>query len=50
MDSGASAHMCKDRDDAFEEHKEVQHARAVSRAKSDVKLKVIGHRTVKLRV
>ena len=49
MDSGASAHMCKDRD-AFEEHKEVQHARAVSRAKSDVKLKVIGHGTVKLRV
>ena len=49
MDSGASAHMCKDRD-AFEEYKEVKHARAVSSAKSDVKLKVIGHGTVKLRV
>ena len=49
MDSGASAHMCKDRD-AFEEYEEVQHARAASSAKSDVKLKVIGHGTVKLRV
>uniref|UniRef100_A0AAV1TIP8 Polyprotein n=1 Tax=Peronospora matthiolae TaxID=2874970 RepID=A0AAV1TIP8_9STRA len=49
MDSGASAHMCKDRD-AFEEYEEVHHARSISSAKSDVKLNVIGHGTVKLRV
>uniref|UniRef100_A0AAV1UGU1 Retrovirus-related Pol polyprotein from transposon TNT 1-94-like beta-barrel domain-containing protein n=1 Tax=Peronospora matthiolae TaxID=2874970 RepID=A0AAV1UGU1_9STRA len=49
MDSGASAHMCKDRE-AFEEYKEVHHVRGISSAKSDVKLKVIGHGTVKLRV
>ena len=49
MDSGASAHMCKDRD-TFEEYEEVHHARSISSAKSDVKLNVIGHRTVKLRV
>uniref|UniRef100_A0AAV1TJ00 Integrase catalytic domain-containing protein n=1 Tax=Peronospora matthiolae TaxID=2874970 RepID=A0AAV1TJ00_9STRA len=41
--------MCKDRD-AFEEYEEVHHARSISSAKSDVKLNVIGHRTVKLRV
>uniref|UniRef100_A0AAV1TWX8 Retrovirus-related Pol polyprotein from transposon TNT 1-94-like beta-barrel domain-containing protein n=1 Tax=Peronospora matthiolae TaxID=2874970 RepID=A0AAV1TWX8_9STRA len=49
MDSGASAHMCKDRD-AFEEYEEVHHARSILSAKSDVKLNVIGHGTVKLRV
>ena len=49
MDSGASAHMCKDRE-AFVEYKEVCQARSISSAKSDVKLKVIGHGTVKLRV
>uniref|UniRef100_A0AAV1UTQ2 Polyprotein n=1 Tax=Peronospora matthiolae TaxID=2874970 RepID=A0AAV1UTQ2_9STRA len=49
MDSGASAHMCKDRE-AFEEYKEVHYARSISSAKSDVKLNVIGHGTVKLRV
>ncbi|CAH0475225.1 unnamed protein product [Peronospora belbahrii] len=37
MDSGASAHMCKDRD-ALEEYTEVQHSRSMSSAKSDVKL------------
>ena len=37
MDSGASAHMCKDRD-AFEEYTEVRHPRSISSAKSDVKL------------
>uniref|UniRef100_A0AAV1VHH3 CCHC-type domain-containing protein n=1 Tax=Peronospora matthiolae TaxID=2874970 RepID=A0AAV1VHH3_9STRA len=49
MDSGASARMCKDRG-AFEEYEEVRHARSISSAKSDVKLNVIGHGTVKLRV
>ena len=41
--------MCKDRD-AFEGYEEVQHARSISSAKSYVKLNVIGHWTVKLRV
>uniref|UniRef100_A0AAV1UES9 Polyprotein n=1 Tax=Peronospora matthiolae TaxID=2874970 RepID=A0AAV1UES9_9STRA len=49
MDSAASAHMCKDRD-AFEDYEEVHHARSISSAKSDVKLNVIGHGKVKLRV
>ena len=41
--------MCKDRD-AFAEYEEEKNADSVSSAKSDVKLKVIGHGTVKLRV
>ena len=49
MDSGASAHMCKDRD-AFEEYEELHHVRSILSAKSDVKLNVIGHGTVKLSV
>ena len=49
MDSGASAHMCKDRG-SFVEYKEIEQARSVSSAKDDVKLKVIGYGTVKLRV
>uniref|UniRef100_A0AAV1U3E5 CCHC-type domain-containing protein n=1 Tax=Peronospora matthiolae TaxID=2874970 RepID=A0AAV1U3E5_9STRA len=49
MYSGASAHMCEDRD-AFEDYEEVHHARSISSAKSDVQLNVIGHGTVKLRV
>ena len=49
MDSGASAHMCNDRD-AFEDYEEAQNKRSVSSAKNDVKLQVIGQGTVKLRV
>ena len=49
MDSGASAHMCKDRS-AFEEYYEVQHPRNISSAKSNAKLKVMGTGVVKLRV
>lgn len=49
MDSGASAHMCKDRG-SFVDYKIVEQPRSVSSAKNDVKLKVIGYGTVKLRV
>ena len=49
MDSGASAHMCKDRG-SFEYYNEVQHPRSTSSAKSSAKLKVLGTGVVKLRV
>ena len=49
MDSGASAHMCKDRS-AFEEYYEVQHSRNILSAKSNAKLKVMETGVVKLRV
>ena len=49
MDSGASAHMCKDRD-AFVEYEEVHNTRSVISAKSAVNLNVIDYGTVKLRV
>ena len=49
MDSGASAHMCKDRG-AFEEYNEVQRPRSISSAKSNAKLTVLGTGVVKLRV
>ena len=49
MDSGASAHMCKDCG-AFEDYNEVQHPRSISSAKSSAKLKVLGTGVVKLGV
>ena len=49
MDSGASAHMCKDRN-LFEEYYEVQRPRNISSAKNNAKLKVLGTGVVKLRV
>ena len=47
MDSGVSAHMCKDRG-AFDEYYVVQHSRSISSAKGNAKLKVLGTEVVKL--
>ena len=49
MDSGATAHMCKDRA-AFFEYTKTTTARNVFSAKSSAQLKVLGQGTVILRV
>ena len=49
IDSGASAHMCNDRNE-LEEYYEVQRPRNISSAKSEAKLKVLGTGVVKLRI
>lgn len=49
MDSGATAHMCKERK-AFSEYVEATTARIVSSAKSSAQLRVLGQGTVMLRV